>query len=217
MAGLIDTALASIREAVEPRVYGVAIGLVINNVDTTGGARVQVQLPWMPGYEPWARVAAMSAGSKRGAFFIPQVGDEVLVAFNHGDVRDPYVIGSLWNGQDGPPSDSPMDAISKRVIKTPAGHEVVLDDLRQSVTIKTNTGQQVTMEASKIELATAGGTAKVTLETSGQVSITGSVGIELKAPKITLDGTTVEVKAATSATLNGGASCTVKGGLVRIN
>jgi uncharacterized protein involved in type VI secretion and phage assembly len=215
--GLIDSALAGLREAVEPRVYGVAVAEVIDNIDGTGGARVQLRLPWMPGYEPWARVAAFSAGSDRGAFFIPQTGDEVLVAFNHGDVRDPYVVGSLWNGQDSPPSDAPNDAISKRIIRTPAGHEIELDDLDQSVTVTTSAGQEVRLESSKIELTTSGDSAKVTLETSGQISLTGNVGIELKAPKIMLDGTTVELKASASATVDGGGACTVKGGVVKIN
>src|SRR3712207_7582644 len=88
----------------EQRIYGVTIGRVVNNLDAMGEARVQVSLPWMPGVEPWARVAAPSAGSSRGMYFIPQVDDEVLVAFNHGDVSDAYILGSLWNALDRPPA-----------------------------------------------------------------------------------------------------------------
>ena len=67
-------------------------------------------LPWLPGLMPWARLSNMMAGMGRGSFFVPQIGDEVLVAFNHGDVREPYVIGTLWNTMDRPPALSPTDA-----------------------------------------------------------------------------------------------------------
>jgi uncharacterized protein involved in type VI secretion and phage assembly len=215
--GLIDAALAGLREAVEPRIYGVTVAEVIDNIDATGAARVQLRLPWMPGYEPWARVAAVVAGDDQGVFFIPQVGDEVLVAFNHGDVRDPYVIGGLWNRQDSPPAAAPNDAVSRRIVRTPAGHEIELDDLAQSVTVTSSSGQEIRLEPSKVELQTADGTAKVTLETAGKVSIEAQLGLELKAPSIKLDGTTVELKATANATVDGGGACTVKAGVVRIN
>ena len=76
----------------------------------TAVRRVQLALPWLPGYQPWARLANQSAGTDRGSYFVPQAGDEVLVAFNHGDVREPYVLGSLWNTIDKPPADDPTDA-----------------------------------------------------------------------------------------------------------
>ena len=69
------------------RFDGVALAQVVDNRDMTGQARVQLRLPWLPGIEPWARVAVPMAGDSRGTFIIPQVGDEVLVAFNHGDAR----------------------------------------------------------------------------------------------------------------------------------
>lgn len=215
--GLIDEALDAIRGAVEPRIPSVAVAEVIENIDTTGGARVKLRLPWLPGYEPWARVSAVFAGSDSGAFFIPQPGDEVLVAFNQGDVREPYVLGSLWNGQDGPPVDAPIDAVAKRVVVTPGGHRIELDDLEQSVKIETSTGQRVVLETAKIELETAKGAAKLTLETSGRVAISANTALEIKAPSIKLEGTNVEVKGTASGTFDGGASCTVKGAVVRIN
>ena len=76
-------------------------------------------------------MAALSAGSERGGYFIPQVGDEVLVAFNQGDVKEPYILGTLWNGRDKPPSPAPTDPAQKRAIRTPIGHEVLLDDAEQ--------------------------------------------------------------------------------------
>jgi uncharacterized protein involved in type VI secretion and phage assembly len=214
--GFLDAAAGG-EDAAEPRLYGVAVAEVIGNVDTTGGARVQLRLPWMPGYEPWARVAALFAGNNRGAFFMPQVGDEVLVAFNHGDVRDPYVLGGLWNGQDSPPATGATDATSKRVIRTPAGHEIELDDTAQSVTVTTSSGQKLVLGPEKIELKTNGDTATLTMETSGRIQVKASTEIELKATSIKLNGTALDLKASASATLDGGGACDVKAGLVRIN
>lgn len=214
--GLIQSALAE-PASEERRFYGVAVGLVTNDVDLTGDARVQVSLPWLPGYEPWARVAVPLAGSDRGTFMIPKSGDEVLVAFAHGDVREPYVIGSLWNGQDGPPVDSPTDATTKLVIRTRAGHEIELDDVAQSISVTTSSGHTMSMEQDKVELATTGGSAKVTLATSGEVTLEGSVSITLKAPRIAIEGTTVDLKADASATVKSSGSATLQASIVKIN
>src|SRR5437016_13589337 len=71
------------------RITGVAVGQVLDNTDVLTMGRVQIQLPWLD-MPPWARVAVLMAGPNRGTFFIPQPGDEVLVAFNHGDIREPF-------------------------------------------------------------------------------------------------------------------------------
>ena len=92
---------------------GVFPAVVIDNVDPENLGRIQVQLPQMDesgqrGSNAWARVATLMAGKNRGTWFIPDANDEVLVAFEAGDVRRPYVIGSLWNGTSSPPET--MDA-----------------------------------------------------------------------------------------------------------
>jgi len=201
----------------EERIYGVAVGQVVDNFDSTGEARVQVSLPWLPGVEPWCRVAVLSAGDDCGTFFVPQAGDEVLVAFERGDVSEPYVIGSLWNGTDGPPARLPSDAVDKRVIRTPAGHEIELDDLQGSIAISAAGGQKVTLDAQGIVLDAGDGAAKLTLSATGTVSIEATAKIELKAQSVSVQGTTVDVKADAAGTLDGGGSCTVKGAIVRIN
>lgn len=213
---LIDSAAGPARPG-EQRFFGVALALVVSNVDLMGEGRVQLRLPWLPGFEPWARVATPSAGRERGFYFIPQVDDEVLIAFHHGDLRDPYVIGSLWNGADGPPRTSPVDPRNTRVVRTPAGHEIELDDLAQSVTIETSTGQKVTLTPDSVELVTAGETAKLLLETSGRVTLSAKLELTLEAPSLKLSGTSVEVKGSATATLDGGGACTVRGGVVKIN
>jgi phage baseplate assembly protein V len=218
MAGVIDTLTAAApRAGNEGGTFGVAVGQVIDNIDSLSLGRVQLSLPWLPDFEPWARVAVLSAGSGRGTWFIPQVGDEVLVAFEHGDVRQPYVIGSLWNGSDSPPADSPTDSVGRRIIKTPAGHEIELDDVKQSITITSSSEQTVTITPDTIELSAGNDAAKITLETAGTITLKAAVKIELQAPEVKISGTNVELSGDAAATLKGGATCTVQGGVVRIN
>jgi len=96
------------------KIFGVVIGIVVDNNDPEAHYRVKVKFPWLMEsdskytdkadkedfFSTWARIATLMAGPDRGSFWLPEVDDEVLVAFEHGDIRFPYVIGSLWNGQD---------------------------------------------------------------------------------------------------------------------
>jgi uncharacterized protein involved in type VI secretion and phage assembly len=201
----------------DKRIQGVTLATVVSNQDLSGQGRVQLRLPSLPNYQPWARIAAFDAGGQRGGYFIPQVGDEVLVAFNQGDVKEPFVIGTLWNGRDKPPFTGPTDPVQKRAIRTPNGHEILIDDGEQKVVVKTASGQVVTLAPDRIELA-AGSAAKITLTTGGTVTIEATSQIELKAPSITANASSsLDLKASIAASLDGGANCVVKGGLVFIN
>jgi uncharacterized protein involved in type VI secretion and phage assembly len=199
------------------RTFGVVVCTVIDNVDLTSLGRVQINVPFLPGFMPWARVAVPMTGTMCGTYFIPQVGDEVLVAFHHGDIHEAYVIGSLWNMTDRPPSALPTDPVTKRIIKTPLGQQVVFDDTLQSVTITNTTQQTMALQAAQAQLATAGGTASVTLDIAGNVTIQGAVSLSLKAPSITIEGETITINGSATATLKGGAACTIQGGVVNIN
>ena len=214
--GLIGSA-AQAQTPRDRRIYGVAVGEVMENVDTSGQGRVKVSLPWLPSVEPWCRVAVPMAGGDSGTFFIPQVGEEVLVAFNHGDIREPYIIGCLWNGQDAPPTQEPIDAVNKRIIRTPAGHEIEFDDAGQSITITSTTDQKVTIDPEKIELTTARDTVTMSLSTAGNLSIEATASLELKAPEIRIEGTIVDIQSDTRTSINGGGASDVQATLVRIN
>lgn len=116
--------------ATNGKMYGVATAVVTNTGDPGELGRVKVRYPWLDddAESPWARVVTPMAGASRGMVFRPEVGDEVLVAFEHGDVRFPFVMGSLWNATD-PPPDHGSDADNhKRVIRSRSGHEITLDD-----------------------------------------------------------------------------------------
>jgi len=105
------------------RFYGVVMGIVTNNQDPSNMARVRVKFPWLSDDNEswWARLATPMAGAGRGSYFLPEVNDEVLIAFEHGDVRFPYVLGGLWNGQDAPPANNSDGQNNIRVIHSRSG------------------------------------------------------------------------------------------------
>lgn len=110
---------------------GVVIGVVKSLDDPDGLGRVKLEYPWMAEESPesnWARIAAPMAGPQRGFQFMPEEGDEVLVAFEQGEIRLPYIIGYLWNGEDNPPREEP----SQRTIQTVSGHVLEFDDTEGS-------------------------------------------------------------------------------------
>lgn len=89
------------------RVIGVATAIVVDTHDPEGRGRIKVQFPWLRKGEEegvWARVSVPLGGAVNGFFVLPEVDDEVLVAFEHGDVDRPFVIGSVWNGVNPPPA-----------------------------------------------------------------------------------------------------------------
>ena len=180
-----------------------------------------MRVPSLPSFEPWCRIAAIGGASGRGFAWVPQIDDEVLVAFSQHDQRDAYVIGGLWSLRDRPPIGSPLDFLTKKVIKTGAtsatGHEVEFDDVKQSIKITTGTQQKITMDPTTIELKNSAGTLTIKMDNSSQtISIEAALKIELKAKQISIQGTQVELKGA-DVKIQSSGPCTIKGALVKIN
>jgi phage baseplate assembly protein V len=209
--------LADERSDEDQKIYGVALAQVVDNIDLDGRGRVQVELPWMPDVKPWARVVSPSAGSKRGVFFMPQPKEEVLVAFNHGDVTDAFVLGGVWNSQDKPPATSTQDPVDKRVIHTPQGHKVELDDTKETITITSISEHVVTITPNKIELALAESKATLTLASSGDVTLEATGTLKLKGRQVNVEASTGDVKCDASLSIDGGQQCSLSASLVRIN
>lgn len=186
--------------------YGVYAGLVTDIKDPDGQGRVRVRLPWSPdssgkSYEAWARLAVFMAGNNRGAWFIPDVDDEVLLGFEAGDPRRPYVLGALWNGRDAPPES--MDGAGnnyKKTLRSRNGVIVTLDDQdgQESLTLETPGGQSLKLSdgPGKIEIRDSNGNS-VEMASSG-ITVTASA-------KVTVQCSTVEVSAG-MVTVNAGMS-----------
>ncbi len=188
------------------RFYGVYTALVTDIKDPDGQGRVKVRLPWSPdsgdsNYEAWARLATMMAGNNRGSWFVPDVQDEVLVIFEAGDPRRPYVIGALWNGQDAPPEK--MDSADnnyRKTLRSRNGVRITLDDTdgQETLTLETPGGQTIVLKdgPGSIEVSDSNGNT-VTMGTSG-ITVTASA-------KVTINASTIEISAG-MVTVNAGMS-----------
>src|SRR5437899_3666884 len=111
-------------------VKGVAVALVTQNKDDEGLCRVKVRYPWhdKPRESYWARLASPMAGDDRGLVIIPDVGDEVLVAFEREDIRFPHVLGSLRNGKEKYPLPNSEVKNDIRILKSRKKHYLRFDD-----------------------------------------------------------------------------------------
>jgi uncharacterized protein involved in type VI secretion and phage assembly len=131
-------------------VNGVVIAQVTDvQADT---ASVKLNYPWLdPKHETdWARIATTMAGGGRGVFMMPEVGDEVLVAFEHGDTQNPYVVGFLWNGVDKTPGQDARD----RKLVSRHGHTIRFldsdDPSQNGIVIEDAGGNRITMTGQKM-------------------------------------------------------------------
>lgn len=188
------------------RWYGVFPALVTDIKDPDGQGRVKISLPWSPDAQEetcdlWARVATLMAGNDRGSWFIPEVNDEVLVAFEGGDPRRPYVLGGLWNGQDKPPES--MDSAgenNKKVIRSRNGVKITLDDKngQETLILETPAGQKVTLADSpaSLELVDSNGNS-VKLEAAG-ITINCNARFVLSASSVEISAGMVKVDSGMS-------------------
>jgi uncharacterized protein involved in type VI secretion and phage assembly len=185
------------------RFYGVYPALVSDVRDPDGQGRVKVRLPWSPdsgggAYEAWARLATLMGGNNRGSWFVPDRDDEVLVVFEGGDARRPYVIGGLWNGRDAPPES--MDGggqNDRKTLRSRNGVRISLSDASgtESLVLETPAGQRVTLK-----------------DGPGSVEIVDSNGNSIR---MGTSGITVE--AAMKVTINAGATMEVTAGMITVN
>ncbi len=172
---------------------GVYSASVLDNRDPERIGRVQVSVPAVGPRGIWARVATMMAGAHRGTWFIPDVGDEVLVAFDGADPRTAYVVGSLWNAKARPPED---DAANVKSIRSRSGVTVCIQEGKTtSLMIETPGGQRITLQdgPGSVKLVDNNGNA-VTLDTTG-VTVTASAKVTVSASAIEVNASQITVNA----------------------
>jgi uncharacterized protein involved in type VI secretion and phage assembly len=202
-------------------IKGVAIGIVTDNKDPQGMGRVKVHFPWVEseGDSHWARISTLMAGKDRGTVFLPEPEDEVLVAFDKGDIRHPYILGALWNGQDNPPETNADGKNNIRKIKSRSGHEIIFNDdhtaLQEKIEIHTNKGHKIVLDDStgseKIEIKDHSGSNKIIID-SVQKSISIESDLQLK-----IKSTKIDIEASAAMTIKAGGTLTIQGALVKIN
>jgi uncharacterized protein involved in type VI secretion and phage assembly len=186
----------------ETRWYGVYSALVTDIRDPDGQGRVKVRLPAMSeSFEVWARLATLMAGRKSGSWFVPDTDSEVLVAFEAGDLRRPFVIGALWNGVDTVPER--MDSAGRtfrKLLRSRNGIQVVLDDQdgKEMLALETPGGQRVTLEdgSGSIEIVDRNGNS-IRLETGG-VTVTAAARVTISASAVDVSAGVLTVNAGMS-------------------
>ena len=188
------------------RWYGVYPALVIDIKDPNKQGRVMVSLPWSPDgggarYEVWARLATMMGGNNRGSWFVPDTNDEVLVAFEGGDARRPYVVGALWNGQDAPPEA--MDGSGnnyKKILRSRNGVVITMDDQdgQEQLVLETPGGQKITLKdgPGSVEVVDSNGNS-VKLESAG-ITVNASAKVTISASVVDITAGTLTVNAGMS-------------------
>jgi len=197
------------------RLFGVYTALVVELGAGDRNAQVRVKLPWVDedegGDSPiWARVSTMMAGADRGTWFIPEIDDEVLIAFVAGDPRHPIVVGALWNGVDEAPEnmdsggDNPI-----RSITTESGHKLSFDD-RGRIDLESAGGHKVTLDdtGTKILIEHSIGSS-IEMSSDGSIKISAINKVEIEAPAGT-DITTAKLTVnAPLSTFSGVVQCQV--------
>lgn len=195
----------------DDRISGVVVALVTNNDDPEKLGRVKLKFPWLADeYESdWARVAAPGAGPDSGLVMLPEVNDEVLVAFEHGDMRRPYVVGGLWNGMDKPRlGDGLFDngAIRRRGIVSRRGHRLVFleaDGDAGIALLSSNDALKIALKETATEIhVKSDGT--IVIEASGDINLKGSANVTVEAGAgLTLKGATVTISSSGPVDIDG--------------
>lgn len=165
--------------AADGTLYGVYEATVTDVRDPEGLGRVRLSLSGrkVPGLDrTWARLATLMAGDGRGTWFVPDKGDQVLVAFEAGDPRRPYVVGALWSATAKPPET--MDALGenpRRVIATRSGARISIDDSARRIEVRDANGNSIVLEP-----------AGISITSYAKVKVAAST-IELSAAMVTVD------------------------------
>ena len=201
---------------------GLVEGLVVDNVDPEKLGRVKVKFPTLPEApeSTWARLAMPMAGRERGWMTIPEVDDEVLVSFVHGNHDNAVVVGSLYNGVDTPPYANEDEENNLRVFQSRSGHRLTFDDTKgeeRMELISHNEEIRVIWDAKAKSVSVYSGK-DIIVEAKETISwkckdfiVDASNSVSMKA------GTTFDVKAGSKATVDGGSSLVLTGSLTKIN
>lgn len=228
LLGLTSGASASNGSGMAPPIYGVVSALVTDVNDPEELGRVRLRFPWLSDSytSDWARLMQLGAGPQRGTVILPEVNDEVVVAFEQGDVRRPYVLGGLYNGVDRPNLgarlvDGSTGAVTRRGFVSKKGHKLVFldDDSKSGVMLATaDDGLRIALKdtGTTIRVNSKG---EVEIEAEGDVMIKAGGGLSMEATgNVTISaGGRMSLAASGGATLDGGAMAEVKGGVVKLN
>lgn len=181
----------------EQKIYGITTGVVKENWDKDKKYPGMVKVEFFLGEKGktltnWIRVAQPYAGNGYGQFWLPEVGDEVILAFNHGELTNPFVIGSLWNNKDKIPEKTATEKNTVKRIKTKGGHEIVFEEeeKKERLEIHTPGKLKITLEDEKKVITIQDENEKNMLQIdgkNGKITVTAEKAISFKAGDTTLE------------------------------
>jgi phage baseplate assembly protein gpV len=200
---------------------GVYYALVTQNDDPDGpGGRVKLRYPWMPEGDRdqsyWAPVCVPMIGDDFGTYTLPEVNDEVLVVFMAGDLHHPVVIGGAWSQQDPPPEDNRDGKNDFRLIKSRAGHRLILDDSSSTKVVLTDQADRHLVDVgthgaagsspNAVDVPALGSAQGVSV-----AAMSGALNVWCPSGTLTVKAMTVEVTASGTADLKGGTKVALEG------
>ncbi len=218
MSDLVSSPI-TVPVAAGPGYVGAAVAIVTDNNDPENVGRVKLKFPWYDDTVEswWARVAMPGAGANRGFFVLPEVNDEVLVVFEHGDMNHPYVLGGLYSKNNTPPLTS-ADAVANgkvidRIFKTTAGHVI---DLKEK-----SGGESITIADGKsnVSVMMDGTNKKMDLKSQGEYSLEAQGKLTIKSASATVEITAtgdIKIKSNASVSVEAAAQMTIKGSVVSV-
>ncbi len=211
-------------------VKGVQVGIVKDTYDEDGGAyRVQVEIPMLNDTTEfvWARLASFYASNSFGAFFYPEVNDEVILGFVDGNPGYPVILGSLYSSTL-PPADTAIPADSNNNIKalvtrsqlqmqfddeniimsllTPNGNTIVISDQDEGITITDQNSNQIQLNGDGITVESA---SAMTIKAANDLTIQGDSVTITATNAVSINGEDISASASSSATINGDSGCTI--------
>ncbi|MBE2184514.1 MAG: VgrG-related protein [Anaerolineae bacterium] len=213
-------------ESATNQIPGLAVAVVTNIQDDEGLGRVKVKYPWLSGTNDqdiesfWAPVVSVGAGPNTGLFWLPEVNDTVLIAFEHGNVNRPFVLGGIWNSKAAPPVDKNKQQQSGKVLtralQTTSGHKILFTDSdsdskmqiidKASVTTITLDAQNKAATIDSQGKGTFKTSQAMTIESNANISMKssgGNVDIQSSGGNLTIKGVQVTVEASGTLTLKG--------------
>ena len=216
-------------------IQGIVPAIVVDNADPDSSGKVKVKFPWLDDTltSAWARLCAPGAGNNYGAYFLPEINDEVMVAFEHGDINFPYIVGGIWGKKLLPPTGTAAiqasSKVNQRVIRSRSGHLVILDDTEGSEKIiiqdKTTKNSLTFTSSSNALDILADGNINITAKGTMTLKSTGALSIESSAAGTIKATGALNVESSAKATfkgtggldLNTTAMLTMKGASAELN
>lgn len=210
-----------------PGSTGLHTGIVTDNEDPSGEYRIRVRLPYINDSDDgiWARMALADAGSNRGLFFRPEIGDEVIIGFLYDDPRQPLVLGMLHSGALASPLQ-PSNNNHQKGYTSREGIQLIFDDQKKSVVVETPAGNKITISDQTKEIVLQDQNSNsitmnptgITINAAKKLEITAGTQLVIGGLQVAINGDSgIEIKGGTNTKIESTGALDLKGSIVKIN